>query len=466
MRQLQTDVGPEWIGAPSIWDGSATPSGEGTKGEGVVAGILDSGLNAANPSFADAVPEADGGDGYVLPNPLVTQLPRHLRPGQRRASTIADFGCNDKLIGAWDFAPGDDADPWLRLRRRRPRQPHRVARRPATRSTRRPTAPRRPRPTGSRPPAPSRASPPTPTSSRYDVCDDGCPLTAIIAGIDQAIDDGVDVINYSIGSAAASNPWSDPDALGFLNARAAGIHVATSAGNDGPGAATARLARATSRGSPRSAPPTHNRQWQRHRRRTSPPTARPPSPTSRAWRSPTPPTGRSRWSTPPTLGSNLPALADELDGRRTSPARSWSASAATTAASRRAQVVAALGAEGMILINDQASGNSLNADPHALPAVAHHLRRRRRRSRQWMDTVTGRAGLAVRRHGVHRRRRRRHHGRLLQPRTQPRGRDDQPEPLGSRRGHPGRATVPTTRSRGASSPAPRWPARTWPARSR
>ncbi|HYH35751.1 MAG TPA: S8 family serine peptidase, partial [Nocardioides sp.] len=51
MRRLQTDRGPEWIGAPSIWDGSATPSGDGTKGEGIVAGIIDSGINAANPSF-------------------------------------------------------------------------------------------------------------------------------------------------------------------------------------------------------------------------------------------------------------------------------------------------------------------------------------------------------------------------------------------------------------------------------
>ena len=43
----------------------------------------------------------------------------------------------------------------------------------------------------------------------YDVCDGGCQGYSILASIDQAILDGVDVINYSIGSSAASNPWTD-----------------------------------------------------------------------------------------------------------------------------------------------------------------------------------------------------------------------------------------------------------------
>ena len=55
-RELTTDKGPEWIGAPTVWDGSNVPAGfEGNKGEGVIVGILDSGLNPANPSFADTV---------------------------------------------------------------------------------------------------------------------------------------------------------------------------------------------------------------------------------------------------------------------------------------------------------------------------------------------------------------------------------------------------------------------------
>ena len=63
IRYPQTDVGPTWIGADNIWNGAAT--GTQYKGEGVVAGIIDTGLNLGHPSFA-----ATGQDGYVHTNPL------------------------------------------------------------------------------------------------------------------------------------------------------------------------------------------------------------------------------------------------------------------------------------------------------------------------------------------------------------------------------------------------------------
>ncbi len=57
----------------------------------------------------------------------------------------------------------------------------------------------------------------------------------LAGAIDQAVYDGVDVINYSIGGGPG---LTSPDALSFLFANRAGVHVATSAGNDGPGEAT------------------------------------------------------------------------------------------------------------------------------------------------------------------------------------------------------------------------------------
>ena len=55
---LTTDAGPEWIGAGEIWDGDAVLGGAGNYGEGVLVGIIDTGINFDHPSFS-ATP-ADG----------------------------------------------------------------------------------------------------------------------------------------------------------------------------------------------------------------------------------------------------------------------------------------------------------------------------------------------------------------------------------------------------------------------
>ena len=71
-----------------------------------------------------------------------------------------------------------------------------------------------------------------------------CSNVDLVAAIEQAIADGVDVMNLSLGS---SNPLiGDAFDRALLNATNAGIYVVTSAGNDGPGAGTV--------GSPATAP--------------------------------------------------------------------------------------------------------------------------------------------------------------------------------------------------------------------
>jgi hypothetical protein len=67
--------------------------------------------------------------------------------------------------------------------------------------------------------------------------DDGCATSDLLAAIDQAVTDGVDVINYSIGGGAAQTTVSPTDQA-FLGAAAAGVFVSASAGNSGPGAST------------------------------------------------------------------------------------------------------------------------------------------------------------------------------------------------------------------------------------
>ncbi|GAA4068370.1 S8 family serine peptidase [Nonomuraea soli] len=61
--------------------------------------------------------------------------------------------------------------------------------------------------------------------------------TDILAAIDQAVADGVDVINYSVGGQSES-PVLDPINIAFLHAAAAGVFVAAAGGNSGPSAST------------------------------------------------------------------------------------------------------------------------------------------------------------------------------------------------------------------------------------
>ena len=63
-----------------------------------------------------------------------------------------------------------------------------------------------------------------------------CFTSDSVAAIDQAVADGVDVINYSVSGSTNSNV--DPVEVAFLFAADAGVFVANSAGNSGPTAST------------------------------------------------------------------------------------------------------------------------------------------------------------------------------------------------------------------------------------
>jgi hypothetical protein len=72
--------------------------------------------------------------------------------------------------------------------------------------------------------------------STEDRSQGNCASSASAAAIDQAVADGVDVINFSVGSGTS---FLDATDFSFLFAADAGVAVATSAGNEGPGAFTA-----------------------------------------------------------------------------------------------------------------------------------------------------------------------------------------------------------------------------------
>ena len=131
----------------------------------------------------------------------------------------------------------------------------------------------------------------------YKACfgEAGCVVSDLVEAIDTAVADGVDVINYSIGSDTPS--LLSPDAVAFLFAADAGVFVATSAGNAGPGAGTV--------GSPASAPWVTGGRREHARPRTSRQRSRSvTAPATRAAASPRgvgpAPPGRRRRGTAPT----------------------------------------------------------------------------------------------------------------------------------------------------------------------
>ncbi|GER29922.1 subtilase family protein [Striga asiatica] len=69
----------------------------------------------------------------------------------------------------------------------------------------------------------------------YQVCNvSGCTVSHVLAGLDKAVEDGVDIISMSIGSDTSDPYEEDPIAIGAFGAMYRGVSVITSAGNSGP----------------------------------------------------------------------------------------------------------------------------------------------------------------------------------------------------------------------------------------
>jgi len=240
-RYIQTDTSPEYLNAVGIWDSSNTGTLGGTMGAGIVVGIIDTGINMDHPSFA-----ATGDDGYTHTNPLGDGVyTGWCNPAHPKYDS--DLVCNAKLIGVYSYPDsGDD-----------PEDDHSHG--SHTASTTAGNVILTPTTTSGVEFAQMSGMAPHANIIAYDVCTaaGGCQSSSILAAIDDAVADAVDVINYSIGG-GPTNPWDDPDSVAYLAARDAGVFVATSAGNDGPDPGTA--------GSPGNSPwlitvanGTHNR---------------------------------------------------------------------------------------------------------------------------------------------------------------------------------------------------------------
>jgi uncharacterized repeat protein (TIGR01451 family) len=226
-QPVASDVGPTLIGAPALWDGSAT--GLATSGEGITIGILDTGINSNHPSFAATA------DGYTHVNPLGAG--QYL--GWCATPENAGF-CNDKLIGAYDFVfPLVQGNPNV-LEEESPEDNHGHGSHTAGTAAGNPI-------TATVATTPGiRLSGVAPRASivAFDVCyfwipdnRNYCLEDASLAAIESAITDGVvSVLNFSISGGV--DPYTDAVAEAFLAATEMGIYVAAAAGNNGPAVST------------------------------------------------------------------------------------------------------------------------------------------------------------------------------------------------------------------------------------
>lgn len=214
VRWPMSDAGPAWVGAPAVWSGAA---GVPTRGAGVVVGVVDTGLNVSHPSFAGQGPV----DGHIH------NFSRSLAPSLCANPTSPP--CNGKLVALRDFSTGgssDEPDNGLDVSGHGSHVAGtavgnflqvsvNVAGEVLAREI-------------------SGVAPHAHLIS-YKACEveAKCQGSWLLAAINAAVADGVDIINYSIGG-SPRDPWTSSDALALLAAREAGIIPIVAAGNEGP----------------------------------------------------------------------------------------------------------------------------------------------------------------------------------------------------------------------------------------
>ncbi|WP_158299723.1 S8 family serine peptidase [Glycomyces paridis] len=188
-------------------------------GEGVIVGVLDTGIWPENPALA------------ALPEPRPDQATIDAKwNGECETGEDEDpagnIECNNKLIGArWFDARGVSADSYASPRDADGHGTHTATTAAGNYKT-------KVKVDGKNIGTFSGLAPAARVAA-YKVCWGGCSGLDLVAGIEAAVDDGVDVINFSIGSTGTPE-FLDSVSIAFFNAAAAGVFVAASAGNDGP----------------------------------------------------------------------------------------------------------------------------------------------------------------------------------------------------------------------------------------
>jgi subtilisin family serine protease len=220
-RERTTDSSGEFLDL----DAPAGPWQTGLTGEGVVVGVIDDGIWPEHPSFAD--------DGSFPTLPRYADVPCEFGNTDHNPDD-APFECNDKLLGARQMLAtyraliGADPDEFDSARDDNGHGTH-------TASTAAGNAGVEASVLGLPRGTVSGVAPRARVIAYKGLGNLGGFGSDLAAAIDQAVADGVDVINYSVGGGAS---LTGADDIAFLFAADAGVFAATSAGNNGPGDGT------------------------------------------------------------------------------------------------------------------------------------------------------------------------------------------------------------------------------------
>lgn len=233
-RFIQTDNSPDFLGLSAEGGLWADLGGQGSAGENIIIGVLDTGIWPEHPSFSDQADLSDCEGRACRRTAVYEPPPANWHGTCVSGEQFSQNDCNYKLIGARFYRLGAAAatvipEDYLSVRDRDGHGTH-------TASTAGGNANVSASIFGIDRGIVSGIAPRARIAA-YKVCwnDAGCFYSDIVAAIDGAVADGVDVINYSIGGGPN---LTGPDSIAFLFAADAGVFVANSASNDGPGAGT------------------------------------------------------------------------------------------------------------------------------------------------------------------------------------------------------------------------------------
>lgn len=247
IHRLDTTRTPGFLGinAPGgLWS-QLDASGSVVKGENVIIGVIDSGIWPENPSFSDKV---DALGTPVAYNQVGTQVygppPAKWKGVCQTGAGFTAAMCNNKLIGARYYVNAFKSNNSLTtLEYESPRDGDGHG--SHTASTAGGNANVQASINGTSIGAITGIAPRARVAA-YKVCwgsaisgRDACYSADMVKAIDDAVSDGVDVLNHSISGTL--NNFVDPVEIAYLNATTAGVFVAASAGNSGPGNAVAHI---------------------------------------------------------------------------------------------------------------------------------------------------------------------------------------------------------------------------------